>query len=634
MQDQDDGKVHKPMADIHVDAYTGIQVDIHADILTLYSMGLLEPMLKDWSTERHIVWAADTYSYLGPAYGPDKEITPELLSAHSCIITARARKGIEERSIRAKRHGEVSTPLRLCGWMCTHASQMLQDDMEGWQEYVDARVLEPACGEAPFLACRYTPEDGRIIPVPDRPGLLDLKLHAASRHTQTEKDWLIWAFRAFQAVFGYELQGDSLLTARVNFMMTFRDHMRWRWGREPSPAEYHELTTVIAWNLWQMDGMAGTVPYGAASDCPSSSPCLVRNWLSDRTEQYAGAGGQGITFALAIGNPPYQKETVGGQKTFAPPAYHLFLEDAYRYASRVVMVHPARFLFNASSTPKAGNRKMLSDPYLEVLRYWTESGAVFPGTQIKGGIAVTCRDSGRECGVIGTFTPYPELNSILHKVAGAILFASIVSSRSTYRLTAMLHEDHPEALAQLSSGHPYDMATNIFQCLPQVFHDAIPQDGHEYIRILGRDRNSRTYKFIRADYVNQPASLYGYKIFLPKSSGSGKLCEPLSSPVLADPGTGATETFIGIGTFGTMEETQAALKYIKTKFARTILGALKTTQDITPGKWAHVPLQDFTASSDIDWSQTVQGIDWQLYAKYRLDGDEIRFIEGHAKEMA
>lgn len=82
-----------------------------------------------------------------------------------------------------------------------------------------------------------------------------------------------------------------------------------------------------------------------------------------------------------------------------------------------------------------------------------------------------------------------------------------------------------------------------------------------------------------------------------------------------------------------MEETQAALKYIKTKFARTILGALKTTQDITPGKWAHVPLQDFTASSDIDWSQAFREVDRQLYAKYRLDGDDILFIEGHEKEM-
>ena len=78
----------------------------------------------------------------------------------------------------------------------------------------------------------------------------------------------------------------------------------------------------------------------------------------------------------------------------------------------------------------------------------------------------------------------------------------------------------------------------------------------------------------------------------------------------------------------------AALKYIKTKFARALLGVLKTTQDITPDKWKYVPLQDFNAHSDIDWSKSVAEIDRQLYREYDLTADEIEFIETHVKEMA
>lgn len=46
-----------------------------------------------------------------------------------------------------------------------------------------------------------------------------------------------------------------------------------------------------------------------------------------------------------------------------------------------------------------------------------------------------------------------------------------------------------------------------------------------------------------------------------------------------------------------------------------------------------VPLQDFTTSSDIDWSKSIAEIDRQLYAKYGLDENEINFIETKVKEM-
>ena len=64
-----------------------------------------------------------------------------------------------------------------------------------------------------------------------------------------------------------------------------------------------------------------------------------------------------------------------------------------------------------------------------------------------------------------------------------------------------------------------------------------------------------------------------------------------------------------------------------------MLGVLKITQHNSPEKWTFVPLQDFTSSSDIDWSVSIPEIDQQLYAKYGLDENEIAFIESHVKEM-
>ena len=91
--------------------------------------------------------------------------------------------------------------------------------------------------------------------------------------------------------------------------------------------------------------------------------------------------------------------------------------------------------------------------------------------------------------------------------------------------------------------------------------------------------------------------------------------------------------FIGIGSFDNKSEANALFKYVKTKFARCMLGILKVTQDNNKGTWKYVPLQDFTPNSDIDWSKSISEIDQQLYKKYKLSKAEIDFIETHVKEM-
>ncbi|MDD2438358.1 MAG: restriction endonuclease, partial [Massilibacteroides sp.] len=239
-------------------------------------------------------------------------------------------------------------------------------------------------------------------------------------------------------------------------------------------------------------------------------------------------------------------------------------------------------------------------------------------------------------GAIGVFTPYPELNSILKKVRSNASFEGlnrIVITRTAYRLTEKMHEDHPEAMDQLSKGHAYDMSTNIFDRLPQIFYDEKPDDDYEYIQIIGLDKKQRIYKYIRKDYVNQVKNLDKYKVFVPKANGSGKFGEPLAKMIIGNPQIGSTETFVSIGLFNTKIEVENSLKFIKTKFTRALLGVLKVTQDLTPQKWAYVPLQDFTPSSDLDWTQSIPNIDRQLYAKYGLDETETAFIESHVKEM-
>jgi len=74
-------------------------------------------------------------------------------------------------------------------------------------------------------------------------------------------------------------------------------------------------------------------------------------------------------------------------------------------------------------------------------------------------------------------------------------------------------------------------------------------------------------------------------------------------------------------------------KYIKTKFARAMLGVKKVTQHNPKATWEYVPMQDFTPSSDINWNQSISEIDNHLYTKYGLTEEEVTFIETMVKEM-
>ncbi len=195
-----------------------------------------------------------------------------------------------------------------------------------------------------------------------------------------------------------------------------------------------------------------------------------------------------------------------------------------------------------------------------------------------------------------------------------------------------MYEENPKLSTRLSKGHKYDLKSNVFDLLPEVFADE--KINNKYIKILGRQDNQRTYKWIKRSYVTNTVNLEKYKVFIAGANVSGAIGEVLSTPLIGTPLTGNTESFISIGAFDKLENAENCMKYVKTKFARTLLGLLKVTQAITPGKWKYVPIQDFTENSDIDWSKSIHEIDLQLYKKYNLDDTEIEFIEKNVKEMS
>ena len=339
---------------------------------------------------------------------------------------------------------------------------------------------------------------------------------------------------------------------------------------------------------------------------------------------------------VILGNPPYQKDNENIDGTRDNPIYHKFLEESWKIADKVIMIHPARCLFNAGATPKDFNKKILNDEHIKVVDYEPDCRKIFPNTDIKGGVAITYFDKEKNFGAIKHFIPFPELNSIHKKVVlenkNFQPFSKLFHTPVAYRFSKKFFEERPDLITKLQKADDSALRTNIFERLPEIFFDEKPDDG-EYIQILGRQANKRVFKWILRRYIIDEDLIDKFKIFMNEANGTGAFGEILTMPFMVGRNIGSTQTFISIGGFEAQEEARACLAYIKTKFCRAMLGILKVTQHNPPQTWAKVPLQDFSASSDIDWSKKISEIDGQLYEKYSLSAEEIKFIEEKVKEM-
>ena len=261
-------------------------IDFVASILRRYGRDVLDVLLKDRTTGKNIIWADQEYVNLGVGYEPYDEITVHKISDRR-TIEPRVVKSVDQQAWRTKEKAEVFTP----SWLCKQMVDCMDDAFFGvepsgfsnnsedcpsvdysvvregklregdlWKKYVDNRLLEITCGEAPFICSPYDATTGDIVPVSERIGFLDRKLKVVKTFTNTYEEWYKWALRAVQASYGYEYQGDNLLIARINVFNTFMDYLSDAWGKQPELKEALEVAKVISWNIWQMDGLRGCVP--------------------------------------------------------------------------------------------------------------------------------------------------------------------------------------------------------------------------------------------------------------------------------------------------------------------------------------------------------------------------------------
>ena len=252
-----------------------------------WSKEVLQILLIDRTTNRNIIWGTEDYEAFGEEYNSHYPILFELIiSKNLGVIQPRILKTKESQGNRTKKKAEVFTPSWICnaqnnlvdnawfgcenifnreiekGWE-TNIEKIKFPDKKNktWQKYVDEKRLEIACGEAPYLVSRYDTVSGKPLELKDRIGMLDRKMRVVYENTNSDTEWLKWSERAFQSIYGFEFQGDSLLIARENLLASYCDYMEEKLNRHPTEKELINIAKIISWNLWQMDGLTYTIPY-------------------------------------------------------------------------------------------------------------------------------------------------------------------------------------------------------------------------------------------------------------------------------------------------------------------------------------------------------------------------------------
>ena len=251
---------------------------------------ILNFLLKDKTTRQNIIWATDDYSYLGAEYSAECQITAKAISGKkSGVIRPRVEKSREEQTARVRNKAEVFTPSWVCnaqnnlidsawfgrenvfntetekGWVPT-ADKIGFPEGKSWQDYVKANRLEISCGEAPYLASRYDTVTGEPIQIVRRIGLLDRKLRVVCENCDSEPEWMQWATKAVKSIYGYDWQGDNVLLARENLLLTFAEYYEYKFGVPAIPDYLVSIAKILAWNVWQMDGIKFVIPNSCTSE--------------------------------------------------------------------------------------------------------------------------------------------------------------------------------------------------------------------------------------------------------------------------------------------------------------------------------------------------------------------------------
>ncbi len=682
-------------------------IDFHAPEV----QAVLDTLLKDKSTGKNIIWATDPPEELQtvmyePVTDRSQITTQQLGLTHYEVVLPRMMKQTDTQQQRTRKKGEVFSPAWVCNKMNNaldadwfrglgaeeNAGQFTVELPQGWQtvetpvqfpvckgrtpawvQYVQSRRLEVTCGEAPFLASRYDAATGEMIPVARRIGILDRKLRVVGENAATEDEWRKYATHAVQSTYGYEYQGDNLLLARVNLLLTYAEHLQARWQRKPTKEELQPIANIISWNLWQMDGLRLSVPggkpqpeaeqldlfsmFGAAESQLPTVSCKVKNWRkgSHGTAQNFETIQEGSTsmkFDYVIGNPPYQEETVEevSKKNGQAPRkniFHYFQMAADQVARRGTdLIYPAgRWIHRSGKGMENFGLEQINDPHLKKLIFYPKSRELFDGVDIADGVGIVIKDmtkqtmgfeyvytSEQKCICVKVKNPGTELMPLDPR--NMVITEKVKSVVEKYKLNYLHDRILPRSL--------FGIESNFIEENPEKAVLLETVDNIDYSKQIKLFTNDKAGKAGRAKWYvvdknvveNNPEYISQWKVVVSSANAGGQKRD--SQLEIVDNHSAFGRARVALASFKTQDEANNFYNFARSYVVRFTF--LMTDESLTAlGK--RVPdLMDYTnKNSLVDFSEP---LDEQLYLLFELNSDEIEYIEStinnlrKKKEMA
>lgn len=330
--------------------------------------------------------------------------------------------------------------------------------------------------------------------------------------------------------------------------------------------------------------------------------------------------GKNVKINAIVGNPPYQ-EMDGGAGVSAKPVYNLFVTVAKQIKPQYIsMIMPSRW-FAGGKGLDSFRENMLSDKRISHIFDYVNAKDCFPTASIGGGVNYILWDVNHngDCSIttiqgilrdtelrpLNQFSVFIRYNSaihIVHKCKSENSFASIVNSRNPFGLSSNIRGEEIGEIRLITSAG-----------ISWLQKSAIPSSNpllSKYKILMSK---------VTAEHAGEPDKKGQFKI--------------VSRTEIIGPNDVCTDSYLIVGASESKLVVENEYKYIQTRFLRFLLMLSVSSINLSSEKFQFIPLQDFTSSSDIDWSKSIKEIDAQLYTKYKLTKDEIAFIESMIKPM-
>lgn len=635
--------------------------DLNNSAILRENESLLSLLLKDHTTGKNIKWGTDSYINHGFSFRNDQEIKINLITGwYEGFIRPRVDKDIDIQLERKRNKAEVFTP----SWVIKLQVEAALEDMKelSLTEFIQTKWLEITCGEAPYMVNRYDMETGEVIPLKDRSGFIDVKFKKLNQEIEPEKEWLKLAVEIYKASYGYEYQGDSLLLARENLILTFIDNYFYMFGAFPKEKVLLEITKIISRNVFQMDGLTYEVPYsvGGTGDFGTQLSLFdevevlkteipkfakIKLWERNKIVEFKRLKERDeieMKFDVVIGNPPYQENDNDYGKGSAMPLYHIFIESAIALKPEIVSMITPSVWFNGGNGLTEFRERMLDSKHMKLIYNFETPKEVFPNVSLRGGVNYFIWDSDfdnskEDIIVINQKNKVADKQKRKYTIPGIDMFIPNNQGMTIVEKLLKNNDISSSVNSPLNLSHyvsirnPFGFVTNFKNHID--FHST-SKNMKTPIKIYA---SRGTEGYVEDELITRNRELINkVKLVTPFANNIGTDLndDNLNCMIIGEKSI-VTETYlvIGVELINSLNEAKNMKKYLTTKFVRALISLAKANQNGTRKTYRFVPLQDFTEDSDIDWSKSVSEIEQQLYKKYNLNEDEIGFIEINIKEM-